>query len=447
MTTAPAQYVARFNDPAGFRCYGAARQLWEHQGPEVVLAGPFETGKTIAALHKVHATLAKHAGARWLMVRKTYNSLINSAVATYENKVLPAPPHDTSCPVSKYGGARPEFYEYPNGSRLVLGGMDKPEKLLSSEWDGVYVNQAEEFTLNEWEMLTARTTGRAGAMPYAIVMGDCNPGPPRHWIRGRGRLDLLHSKHEDNPILFDRKTGNITEQGKRTMAVLDALTGVRYKRGRLGLWAGAEGQVYEGWNDEVHLIDRFDIPADWRRFRVVDFGYTNPFVCQWFAVDDDGRMYLYREIYMTRRTVNVHARQIKELSEGETIEATVCDHDAEDRATLEEHGIYTRAADKRVSVGIEKVQERLRVQGDGKPRFYVLRDSLAEPDSDLVDRHKPLWSADEVTGYVFPDSKAHRAEDEKPVKVDDHGMDGWRYGVMYVDATIGSAHSYAFVEW
>jgi hypothetical protein len=77
--------------------------------------------------------------------------------------------------------------------------------------------------------------------------------------------------------------------------------------------------VYEGWDRAVHLIDRFDIPADWRRIRSIDFGYTNPFVCQWWAIDPDGRMYRYREIYRTRRLVSDHAAEIRKLSAGESI--------------------------------------------------------------------------------------------------------------------------------
>jgi predicted transcriptional regulator len=41
----------------------------------------------------------------------------------------------------------------------------------------------------------------------------------------------------------------------------------------------------------------------------VDFGYTNPFVMQWWAEDPDGRLYLYREIYRTRRLVEDHAKR------------------------------------------------------------------------------------------------------------------------------------------
>ena len=421
----------------GFQCYGAAREFWRYKGPEAILTGPYETGKTMAALHKLHCLLAKYRGARGLMVRKTYKSLIPSAVVMFEKKVLPYPPGDAQCAVKVYGGERPDWYDYPNGARLHLGGMDNPDKFLSSEFDFVYVNQAEELALDDWEKLSGRVTGRAGNAPYAQLFGDCNPGAPHHWIKHRDRLKLFHSRHEDNPVLFDPLTGDITEQGKRTMEALDNLTGVRLKRGRYGLWAGQEGLVYEDFNEDIHQINRFDIPASWRRFRCIDFGYRNPFVCGWWAVDEDDRLYLYRELYMSSRTVKVHAGQINRLSEGEHYDATIADHDASDRATLEETGIYTIPAVKDIKRGIEKVQERLKVQGDGKPRLFYLRDSLVESDRTLAEQHKPVCTVDEYAGYIYPDTRENKPEDENPVKIADHGMDMTRYMVMHLDQKRG----------
>lgn len=421
----------------GLKFYGGAREFWRYQGPEAILDGPYETGKTIAALSKLHLLLCKYANARGLMLRKTYKSLVQSAIVTYETKVLPVPADHPNSAVRKYGGERPEFYDYPNGSRLVVGGLDVAERVLSSEYDFIYVNQAEELSLNDWEQLTTRATGRAGNAPYTQVFGDCNPDVPTHWILHRARLKRFRQLHEHNPSLFDQATGDITEQGKRSMAALDALTGVRKKRGRDGLWVAAEGQVYDSFDPDIHLLNPFPIPPDWRRFRSCDFGFTNPFVCQWFAVDGDGRLYLYREMYMTGRTVRAHAEQIRRLSEGERIEATVADHDAEDRATLRECGIPTVAAKKDISVGIQAVEDRLKLQGDGKPRLYVLRDCLVEADPTLYrDRPgdlQPVCTEHEFSSYVWPKGVDGRSKKEVPVDLHNHGMDSLRYAVMYVD--------------
>lgn len=318
-----------------------------------------------------------------------------------------------------FGGSKPEWFDYPNGSRVWVGGMDKPGKVLSGERDIIVVNQAEELALDDWETLTTRATGRAGHVPYPQVIGDCNPSGSTHWIKSRANVLLLESRHEDNPTLYT-VDGILTERGQRTMAVLDALTGVRYQRLRLGRWVNAEGAVYE-FDAAVNVIDRFEPPSEWRRIRVVDFGYSAPFVCQWWAIDHDERMYLYRELYGTRRIVEDWAEDIKRLSISEEIEATVADHDAEDRATLERHGIMTQAARKDISPGIQAVQRRLSKAGDGKPRLFMMRGALVQADTELLNAHKPTCTQQEIDVYVWPKAQDGRPIKETPVKEHDHG--------------------------
>ena len=329
------------------------------------------------------------------------------------------------------------------GSRIYVAGMDNPQKALSSERDFIYANQAEEFLLADWEILSTRCTGRAANMPFPQMLGDCNPGPPGHWIRQRPSITFLESRHEDNPTLYD-EAGIITERGKITMAVLDALTGVRYQRLRLGKWVSAEGQVYEEWDRAVHLLsynsEEFpyaSIPEDWRRFRAVDFGYTNPFVCHWWAIDGDGRLYLYRQIYRTRRLVQDHASQMVQLSEQERIETTVTDHDAEDAATLRAYGVPTTPAIKAISTGIEAVQARLRRAGDGKPRIFVMEGSLADRDEELAAiPGKPWCTEQEFETYVWPKGIDGKPLKEVPVDLDNHGMDTLRYMVAHQDLNL-----------
>jgi phage terminase large subunit len=366
---------------------------------------------------------------RALIVRKTRTSLSESALVTFERDVLGLDhPMVVDGPRRPYRGS----YRYENGSQVNTGGMDKPGRVLSSEYDIIYCQQAEELAEEDWETLTTRL--RSDKMPFRQMIACCNPDRPTHWLKARcdeGKAALLDSRHEDNPILWDGRAW--TPLGVDYISKLDALSGARKQRLRYGRWVQAEGLVFNGWNAAVHLVDRFDIPAQWTRFRVIDFGYTNAFVCQWWAVDRDGRMFCYREIYHTQRTVKVHAQKIKELSAGERITATVCDHDAEDMATLRENGIATRAAKKAVSVGIQKVQERLKAAGDGRPRLFFLRDSLVEVDPSLVEAKKPINTVQGFDGYVWSNSKTKEA----PVKENDHGMDSVRYAVMYRDGPRG----------
>lgn len=430
--------IAPDDAAVGYKAYGGAAELWQYKGHEAVLAGSFETGKTLACLHKLNALLCKYPRSRALMVRKTYKSLKQSVVVTFDNHVLAYPPSDSRCPVHKVGGNAPSHYEYPNGSVLVLGGMDNPQSLLSSEWDFIYIPQLEELSLSEYEALVGRCTGRANNAPYPQVIGDCNPGPPSHWILHRASLKFIASRHEDNPTLYSRNAdgtvGELTPRGRRTMAVLDSLTGVYLLRNRHGKWVAAEGQVYEDFSRDHHLVDRWEPEPSMRRIWVVDFGYNDPFVWQDWVIDHDGRAVMYQEIYWTRRTVEEHAANIKAAAPGVRPEIIICDHDMEDRATLEKHlGMSTTAAYKAIVPGIQAVQSRMKLSGDGKPRLMYMRDALVERDEALAAARKPVCTVDEEEVYVWPKSQDGKPMKEIPVDLNNHGQDAKRYMVAYLD--------------
>jgi phage terminase large subunit len=268
------------------------------------------------------------------------------------------------------------------------------------------------------------------------LIADTNPDRPQHWLKlrvDRGATAMLESRHEDNPGLWDHDGGDWTPAGLAYIARLDALGGARKHRLRYGKWVQAEGVVYEAWDRQLHLVDPFPIPKSWRLIRAIDFGYANPFVCLWIAIDDDCRMYVYRELYHTKRTVRVHSEQIKELSGDEVYEFSVSDHDAEDRATLRENGISTVPARKDVSPGIEAVQERLKDAGDGRRRLYVFRDCLVERDKELQEAKRPCSILEEFDSYSWPKADDGKAVKEAPEKINDHAMDAIRYAAMSID--------------
>ena len=417
--------------------YGRNKDFLTLSAPESMLSGPAETGKTFTALYKFHSLIKQTPNAQAVMVRKTRKSMTNTVLVTFEKKILH--PNDN---VVTYGGSNVQWYDYPNGARVYVVGIDNPDRILSGEFDYVYVNQAEELDLEDWELVTTRTTGRAGnAQKVGLLpqqFGDCNPGPAKHWILERAKANSLikiDSKHEDNPILFNQDTKEITEQGVRSLAQLDKLTGSRHKRLRLGLWVSAEGAVYEDdFEFGIHVIQRSELPTMQRHFRVIDFGFTNPFVCLWAGTDYDGRLYVYREHYKTKTLVEDHARVINNFTQA--YEFTLTDHDAEDRATLERHltpRMLTKAAKKDVTAGIDAVRARLKVQDDGKPRLFFVNDLLLEKDRELEEKSKPTSILDEFGMYVYPKDVSGKPVKEQPVKDHDHALDALRYLCMELE--------------
>lgn len=415
---------------------GACAEVFARRDPEILISGPAGTGKSRAILEKIHHVCLMRARTRVLIVRKTAASLASTALTTYEQHVAAEALGDGS--VLKHGGSAssPPQYRYANGSLINYGGMDKPSKIMSSEYDLAYVQEATELNVGDWEALLTRL--RNGVVPYQQLLADCNPDRPTHWLKQRcdeGRTLMLYGKHEDNPRYFG-DDGVITPAGAEYLALLDGLTGVRKQRLRFGKWVAAEGVVFGDYDEAVHLVDRpFEPPAEWVRYWTVDFGYTNPFVCQFWAVDGDGRAFRYREIYRTQTLVEDHAKQIlavynKLNARGREPrpQAIICDHDAEDRATLERHlGMPTVAARKSVSDGLQAVASRLRVAGDGRARLFLVRNALIQVDNTLYDKRLPTCTEEEIGGYVWNDSK------DAPVKENDHGVDAMRYLVAHLD--------------
>lgn len=393
---------------------------------ELLNDGPAGTGKSIAALFKCLIICDHVPNVRGAFVRKTRRSLTDSALVTFETKVVPP----WSSLLEGARRANRHSYTFPNGAEIAILGMDNAERIMSTDFDFFYIQEATELSEDDWELLSTRL--RNFVLPYQQIMADCNPHAPTHWLNrrcDRGVTRRVRSKHRDNPMLWDHKKEEWTPKGVEYMKTLDALTGVRRLRLRDGIWAAAEGVVYE-IDQNVHMVEPFLIPREWKRIRCIDFGFTNPFCCLWIAFDGDKRGYVYRQIYMTRRLVQDHAAQIKNLSAGEFITKTVADHDAEDRATLERYGIPTITANKAIRNGIDCVTDALAIQPDGKPRLMFFRDSLVEKDGYLDDAKLPYCLEQEFDCYRWPDKKPDKNSKEVPIDDNNHGMDALRYGMM-----------------
>lgn len=273
-------------------------------------------------------------------------------------------------------------------------------------WLGDEITQApQSFT----KMAQSRCRGDGVTWPK---FWTCNPDMPEHYIM----TDYI------NNDAIDKKLWNFTmfDNPVLSEAYIEELkasySGIYYDRYILGKWVHAEGMVYDEYDRTIHVVKPFDIPAHWRRFRAIDFGYTNPFVCLWGAMDDDGRIYIYDEHYKTRTLIKDHATEINRR-EGR-FDFTTADHDAQDNAELRQYGVFTKNAIKDIIDGVQAVKARLKVAGDGRPRLFVTENCIN------VIR--------EIGLYRWQTVKKGN-EKEEPLKENDHTMDALRYMVMELD--------------
>lgn len=93
-----------------------------------------------------------------------------------------------------------------------------------------------------------------------------------------------------------------------------------------GSWDIFEGQFFASWNPDVHVTDPLPLPANWKRYVAIDYGYASPMCALWFCVDESGNVYVYRELYGKGMSTAEQARKIAEMTgPDEKIEWFACD--------------------------------------------------------------------------------------------------------------------------
>lgn len=401
-----------------FFAYGNSQVIQTLEDSEVLLSGGAGTGKSTACLAKIHKTCLENPHVRALIVRKTRSSLAETALHSFESTIL-----GFGHPLLS-GATRQNrrAYVYPNGSRIVVGGMDSPSRIMSSDYDIIFAQEATELTEEDWDNLLSRL--RNYKLPYQQIMGDCNPQGENHWLyrrSSRKSLVMLQSRHEDNPVMYNPETG-WTAKGKEYLAKLDNLSGVRYKRLREGIWASAEGAVYDMFDAQAHIF--YGHLPTFRRYIVgMDFGYTNAGTMLTFGETVNGDLFLVDEVYRTGQTLDwwvntalqVNARYRPQLFIGDPARPDAIKQ-------LQVKGLNVKRGNNKIKFGVDLVQRRLQ---NKSIKFY--HNSLKEEDKELKDNLMPLRVTDEILGYMWDENK------DVPIATQNHALDAMRYVVAEVD--------------
>ncbi len=396
-----------------YKPYGAAAQLFYSRAPEILLAGPAGTGKTRAVLEKVFLCAQRFAGMRALLARKTRASLSQSVLVTLEDKVL----WETHPVLSGASRRYRQSYQFSNRSELVTGSLDKPDRIMSTEFDLIAAFEATELTLDDWQKLLSRL--RNARMPFQQAIADCNPSYPGHWLNRRaaqGSMQRLVSCHQDNPFLWDQGHGCWTAEGEKYMATLGRLSGVTRRRLLDGHWAAPEGLVYPMGPE--HILPNTNPKPPQPPVRVcagVDWGFHEPTAMVVGVLCADDCLYVVEEYYQSGQVPTELGLRIQALVGRWNIEMLFCDSSRPDMiAQLRRWDILARPAPvKSVDLGISKVLERL------QNRRLKIYDCCVNLLNEALEYH------------YEPGGDGRLAK--LPVQINDHAMDALRYLIAGVD--------------
>lgn len=271
------------------------------------------------------------------------------------------------------------------------------------------------------ESFVNQATGRC-SVDGSKYWFNCNPDGPYHWFK-QNWIDKRKEKH----LLYLHFTmdDNLSLSEKVKARYRSMYTGVFYRRYILGLWAMAEGIIYDMFSEERHVADPetfSDLLLDGNRYVSCDYGTQNATVFLLWNQGTDGIWYCTREYYYSGReegqqkTDAEYADDLESWLSGTDINAVIVDPAAASFiAELTKRGYRVIKAKNDVADGIRLVATKLN----------LLKIVFSNICQDTIK---------EFASYIW-DAKAAEHGEDKPVKQYDHAMDAVRYFVYTILAT------------
>ena len=291
------------------------------------------------------------------------------------------------------------------------------------------------------ESFVNQATGRC-SVEGSKFWFNCNPDGPYHWFKvnwidkstgylGKERVEQIRKKaaeEEKDPglkeILYLHFTmdDNLSLSEEIKARYRSMYIGVFFKRYILGLWAAAEGVIYDMFDPEKHvknIKEFFQILVNGNRYVSCDYGTQNATVFLLWNKGIDGKWYCIREYYYSGRdkgkqkTDAEYADDLKKWLDGTRIKAMIVDPSAASFiAELRKCGYKVIKANNDVLDGIRLVGMLLNLE------MLIFSSSCTE-------------TIKEFASYIWDEKAAEHGED-KPVKQHDHGCDAVRYFVSTV---------------
>jgi hypothetical protein len=228
---------------------------------------------------------------------------------------------------------------------------------------------------------------------------------------------FIPARLSDNPYL---------DEGGEYEAGLSALPEAQRKKLLEGSWDVMEGAAFPEFDRNTHVVEPFEIPHNWRRFRSCDYGYRDHTAVYWFAINPTtSQLVVYRELYINKITGKPLARLILSKESEERVDYGILDGSvwrltgqtgpsvAEDMIS---EGCRWRVADRgkgsRLN-GKNRLHEILSIDEFGNPGIVFF------PHCRQILADLPMIPSDPKGG-----------EDIDPNFKNDHSYDSLRYGIM-----------------
>lgn len=335
---------------------GGYDEFWNNKNRyRVVKGGRGSKKSTTTALWFIH-NIMEYPLANAVCVRKVGNTHKDSSFAQLKWAAMKLGVYDKWTFVEKPMEAR---YN-PTGQKILFRGFDDAIKLTSMTVEKgslcwVWFEEAYEIE-NEQDFDTFDESIR-GIQPEGLfkqITLTFNPWVNSHWTKTR----FFDNEYPDTFTLTTTHKCNeyLDEKDHEKIEALATTNPDRYKVVGLGEYGIPGGSYFDEFRTDIHVIDSFVIPEDWKRYRVLDYG-LDMLACYWIATDTHNKAYVYKELYQSGLIISDAAKRIIELT-NEKIYETIAPPDLWNRRQetgksaaeiFSDNGVYlTKANNNRI---------------------------------------------------------------------------------------------------
>lgn len=292
---------------------------------------------------------------------------------------------------------------FPNGSQIILMGLDTEEKLLSlNNISTVWIEEAYEVEREKVEQLNLRMRGQAQNQQLIL---SWNPISKNSWLyeftvkKPPESSIFHHSTYKDNPFLNEEYIKALDEMEQRNPAKYRI-----YGRGEWGV--DVEGLVITNWRAEE--FDAMELAAKGFEHRCgMDIGWIDKSAILNTLYDRENKtIYVFEEFYKSGCQLSELAEAIGNMQIGKT-------------------KLYVDAAEPRAIQYFKN--NRINAEGCAKGKDSVKAGLMFLQDSYIIVHPKCTNLIMELENFSYKKSKQTGEYTEETTHEYSHAIDGLRY--------------------
>ena len=398
-------------------CTTVFEKNYNNPSPIVVNVGGVRSSKSYSIAQCINAYALEYPGLAIGICRKVASTLTSSVVRPF---IEVSNTFDNWSEGNFNKSERYYIYDHGDGnpkkSTIQFFGLDDVEKIKSTKFNLIWMEEATGFSFEDFSFLQTRLSAEKpeGWKRNQIIL-SLNPSDARGWIRTKllpqENVCLIESTYKDNPFLDEDYIRNIEALKENNPRM--------YKMLVLNQWGVSEGRVFDKWE----LYDEHTAPKSYDQVIYgLDFGWNHATALIECSFKDNA-VYLKEVIYKN----HINNGELIALMDAAGVNkdlTMIADSAEPDR--IDE--IFAKGY--QCIEGIKKIEVVKTINILQNYKIYIHKDS------------KNLQS--EFDDYEWKKNMAGQYLDKlEPDKQHDDGIAAVRYATQYYDQNAGMSSFYA----